>query len=490
MFETVQNELAKGKCLGIFPEGGSHDRTDLLPLKVGVAAIAFGVLEKHDRNVPIVPVGLNYFRGHRFRGRVVVEFGEPVQIDKETLSVYKKSKRLGYQALLSKVEEGMRSVIVTAPNYNELKLIHTVRRVYQRTPSAMMPSNPTKYRQDMARRMSVGYQLLKDKYNGEEYLPQEVLDLKKRFEDYQDTLEQWGIRDYQVNQLDVPFNTLLYTFMHAFIVILLASIPTLILNAPVGLLASYYASKQAKKDLKASRVKLAARDVLMSKKIVFSLVAVPVLWISYAVLMLLFTNWEPRTILVLLLLCPYFAYIGATGLGMGMVDVKDLKPALLRLLPAFQRVVKTLPGTRAQLQKDVRIMMKKYGPSLGAVYHDKSDGWEKRVQLPCSSSDANLEETGRCVSNEGEAAEGTTEHMREPSTEYVEDVRTRSGSTISNHCDLEDTADMLNFSTGVSVDLPLEGEIGRIHNEHEVESISDLDHVVDELINQGSKKDN
>jgi glycerol-3-phosphate O-acyltransferase/dihydroxyacetone phosphate acyltransferase len=34
MFEAVQSSLAKGKCLGIFPEGGSHDNTDLLPLKV------------------------------------------------------------------------------------------------------------------------------------------------------------------------------------------------------------------------------------------------------------------------------------------------------------------------------------------------------------------------------------------------------------------------------------------------------------------------
>ena len=121
----------QGSCIGIFPEGGSHDNTDLLPLKVrvvfvfvyacvcvcvcvrvyvcvpvvdgplpaclpgdcnashshialhypapccqvGVASIAFGVLDKFDVNVPIVPVGLNYFRGHRFRGRVVVEFG-------------------------------------------------------------------------------------------------------------------------------------------------------------------------------------------------------------------------------------------------------------------------------------------------------------------------------------------------------------------------------------------------------------------------------
>ena len=34
MFESVQAALAKGNCLGIFPEGGSHDQTDLLPLKV------------------------------------------------------------------------------------------------------------------------------------------------------------------------------------------------------------------------------------------------------------------------------------------------------------------------------------------------------------------------------------------------------------------------------------------------------------------------
>mmetsp|Transcript_3410 Transcript_3410/g.5311 ORF Transcript_3410/g.5311 Transcript_3410/m.5311 type:complete len:291 (-) Transcript_3410:1420-2292(-) len=34
MFDYVHAALANGQCLGIFPEGGSHDRTDLLPLKV------------------------------------------------------------------------------------------------------------------------------------------------------------------------------------------------------------------------------------------------------------------------------------------------------------------------------------------------------------------------------------------------------------------------------------------------------------------------
>jgi hypothetical protein len=69
---------------------------------------------------------------------------------------------------------------------------------------------------------------------------------------------------------------------------------------------------QAEKDLKASRVKIAARDVLLSKKIVFSIMAVPVLWITYALLLCIFTRWEKRTIFVLFLACPAFSYVGKT----------------------------------------------------------------------------------------------------------------------------------------------------------------------------------
>ncbi len=61
-----------------------------------------------------------------------------------------------------------------------------------------------------------------------------------------------------------------------------------------GLCASYWSNSEAKKDLKASRVKLAARDVILSKKIVFSIVAVPVLWITYALLLICFSSLEYR----------------------------------------------------------------------------------------------------------------------------------------------------------------------------------------------------
>jgi glycerol-3-phosphate O-acyltransferase/dihydroxyacetone phosphate acyltransferase len=35
VYNAVFQALKHGQCIGIFPEGGSHDRTDLLPLKVG-----------------------------------------------------------------------------------------------------------------------------------------------------------------------------------------------------------------------------------------------------------------------------------------------------------------------------------------------------------------------------------------------------------------------------------------------------------------------
>ena len=103
-------------------------------------------------------------------------------------------------------------------------------------------------------------------------------------------------------------------------------------------------------DLKASRVKIAARDVLLSKKIAFSLVAVPALWISYALLLLALTPLSAGTVLVMFLCCPFFSYLGVMAVEAGMVDIKDLRPAFLRLLPAFRQEMERLPAIRLQVR--------------------------------------------------------------------------------------------------------------------------------------------
>ncbi len=158
----------------------------------------------------------------------------------------------------------MRSVIVPASDYGELKLLHTTRRLYQESTSVVS----TKQKQDLARRFAIGYHLLKLKvglldHSGVEKLPDDMEALQQRLQAYQDMLDEWGLRDYQINSLETPFATNLYIFAHALILWILSSIPALILNAPIGMAARAWASREAKKDLKNSRVKIQARGILL-----------------------------------------------------------------------------------------------------------------------------------------------------------------------------------------------------------------------------------
>ena len=51
MYNSVFNALKNNECIGIFPEGGSHDQTRRLPFKAGVCLMALGSMDKH--NIPI-----------------------------------------------------------------------------------------------------------------------------------------------------------------------------------------------------------------------------------------------------------------------------------------------------------------------------------------------------------------------------------------------------------------------------------------------------
>lgn len=383
-YRRVHEALAKGDNMIIFPEGGSHDNTDLQPLKAGISSIAFGALDTCDQNVTIVPIGLNYFRGHRFRGRVVVEYGKPIHITAELMKLYKTSKRDAYQALLHNVEYGLRSVIVTAPNYNELLLIHTARRLYQRSSTGQT----TEQKQDLARRFSCAFRILKEKYK--KGLPEELQSAKKQLEEYSSTLSYWGIYDYQVGKLQIPYSKLLYTFVHGLFIMVVATIPTLVLNAPVGMAAKFWAQAQARKALAKSKVKIDGRDVLLSNKIVFCIMAIPLLWVSYAVVLYLYFQWELRTISLAFLCMPIASYIGVRSAEAGMVDLKDLRPAFLRLLPGYRTESLTLPARRMALAKEIRRIVKSYGPSLGALYYDRSDQWETEVRSLTRSSSEDL----------------------------------------------------------------------------------------------------
>lgn len=93
LFNSVYEHLKNGKVLGIFPEGGSHDRTDLLELKAGIAIMALGAMNKFNINVKIVPIGLNYYKAEEFRSKVIVDIGRAYEIPKNLAEMFRQDKK-------------------------------------------------------------------------------------------------------------------------------------------------------------------------------------------------------------------------------------------------------------------------------------------------------------------------------------------------------------------------------------------------------------
>jgi glycerol-3-phosphate O-acyltransferase / dihydroxyacetone phosphate acyltransferase len=76
--------------------------------------------------VKIVPVGLSYFHPHRFRSRAVVEFGTAMDVPPELVEQFKQGgaeKRKAVANFLDLVYDGLKTVTVTAPDYDTLMVI-------------------------------------------------------------------------------------------------------------------------------------------------------------------------------------------------------------------------------------------------------------------------------------------------------------------------------------------------------------------------------
>lgn len=209
--------------------------------------------------------------------------------------------------------------------------------------------------------------------------------------DYQKELRDLGIRDYQVSGLDreksemrelepddvLGMLRIPYQLVHIMLLLLLAAIPTLFLNLPVGILAGIYSESRRKKLLAKSKVKIRAYDVMLTEKVLFCIVAIPSLWLFYFLVLLIFTDYDGPTIGLFTMSLPLFAYMGIIATEAGMVSIKDIRPYYKRLFPSSRRKLRSLPATRRQLQADLRAFIKRVGPALGEIYYGKELNWQQ-----------------------------------------------------------------------------------------------------------------
>jgi glycerol-3-phosphate O-acyltransferase / dihydroxyacetone phosphate acyltransferase len=118
-FARCRDQLARGGTIAVFPEGASHNQPHGLPLKTGAARIALEAEQAHGPlGIRIVPVGITYEDKDRFRSRVLIRVGMPIDPSPEI--------RLGTEAarrVTARIAAALEQVALPFASWGEARLV-------------------------------------------------------------------------------------------------------------------------------------------------------------------------------------------------------------------------------------------------------------------------------------------------------------------------------------------------------------------------------
>lgn len=351
MYDAVWQRLKDNGAVGIFPEGGSHDRTQMLPLKAGVCIMALGAMAKSSAPVKIVPCGFNYFKGYKFRSKAVVEFGVPIEIPKSLVERYQKSKKDAISVLLADIEKRMKSVTISTPTYSDLTAIYTARKLYMPAKYNLKPEEEHL----LNRILALGYSELRD--------DPKVKDFFEAVKQYNHDLRRLRLDDTSVKRISShPWKNVLNFFISLgkFILSGIFALPGLVLYGPLGLVIKYLSEKERRKALAGSSVKVKGTDVIASHKVLCAIILFPIaafIWtVAFRLIVSHFCDFKESTLNILTLLFfmdwPIYSYAMILCSDGAVRHYKNMKARFDLLL--YRSKMLQLKETRAVLQKRIQ----------------------------------------------------------------------------------------------------------------------------------------
>lgn len=393
MYAASFDALADGKAIVIFPEGGSHDQPSLLPFKAGIAIMALGALAKNP-NLPlkIVPVGINYFSGHRFRSRVFLDIGDPLDVPPEIQQEYAlggENKFGATSALMHLIETALGALTTSVPDYETLEFFWTLRRLNKTGDGPMSLAQQVEF----TRRYTNGFDAVMP--DGKRFKDTEQVQHARRMcSEYNKRLKEVGMRDYQVahvmshNSRSRAACLLLGRFL-LLLVFVTCLVPMTLVWLPLVTLTRGIAFFKARQAVKDSTVKIFGRDVAATWKIIVALIVTPFLWLTYtwaagalATYYQLEPPWPLEASLLTFFFLPMLSYASMLAGERLTLVARSLPPLLmLALRPSSSTELISL---RQQLAEEMQGLVDDYGWRVDA---DKAEVIRRSMRKAPSAPD-------------------------------------------------------------------------------------------------------
>ncbi|KAI5959605.1 SCT1 [Candida pseudojiufengensis] len=367
VYKMVFDHLSDNNCIGIFPEGGSHDRPTIGQIKAGSVIMALGAMEADPNcDVKIVPCGMNYFNAHRFRSRAVIEFGDPITIPRELVKKYSnpETRKEAIKDLLDTITDGLKAVTVSCEDYETLMLVQAARRLYAGNFAQQLPLPLIV---EMNRRLLIGYQ----HYSNEP----KIIEVKEKVLEYNELLKSLYLPDHHVEDCQEEVNKakiipiLIYRVLKLIILFTLA-LPGATLFSPVFLSSKVISQQKAKEALANSTVKIKGNDVIATWKILVALLIAPIVYSFYATLGTYYcathnylSSFGLLTMWIFLYLCGVLVTYSALLTGEQGVDLfKSIRPLYLSITSGSS--IKRLKKMRHELSEEITELVNEFGPQL------------------------------------------------------------------------------------------------------------------------------
>ncbi len=130
MFAACDEAFEGERLIAIYPEGTTRADVHVQRIKTGAARIALGYEAHAPRRLTVVPVGLSFEARERFRGRVLVSFGEPVAVS-SYLAVYREEPAKALHALTTAIQWAMEREVVHVARIDAAALARAMEELYR-----------------------------------------------------------------------------------------------------------------------------------------------------------------------------------------------------------------------------------------------------------------------------------------------------------------------------------------------------------------------
>lgn len=148
-FVECHRALVAGDIVAIFPEGTTHDRPQLDPIKTGAARIALGARAAGARDLVIVPVGLTFPDKVALRSSALVQVGRPITVDQAVPAGVGPDDPEAVREVTGLIDEGLRSVSLDFPDVETALAMEQAAHVALSSPTR--PDPPLEERYDLTR---------------------------------------------------------------------------------------------------------------------------------------------------------------------------------------------------------------------------------------------------------------------------------------------------------------------------------------------------